>query len=240
MALSDMVANFLLSNDASVTFALGKLDFTFDSFRVDYEGYREIGHKIRQGAIEVAEASASSGSQIAAVYTAQRDRLSVPANLDLSGRGRGSIGQQAMIVHECTHALMDFHYYQTTGAVQEACAYIAESIYATCKLIGLSGGGNTQSQAILDAASAIVTGRSMHRNPEYWGMSIGTQLMDAILDLADNWLNLKRVELEVNTDNPAGVRLYEKSGFVIEGTKRFHTYGDGRWADSYFMARVRD
>jgi putative acetyltransferase len=71
-------------------------------------------------------------------------------------------------------------------------------------------------------------------------MSIGTQLMDTVLDLADNWLNLKRVELEVNIDNPAGVRLYEKAGFVIEGTKRFHTYGDGRWADSYFMARVRD
>ena len=71
-------------------------------------------------------------------------------------------------------------------------------------------------------------------------MSIDTQLIDAVLDLADNWLNLKRIELEVNTDNLAGVRLYEKSGFVIEGTKRFHTYGDGRWADSYFMARVRD
>jgi putative acetyltransferase len=83
-------------------------------------------------------------------------------------------------------------------------------------------------------------GLGMMVSPDYWGMSIGTQLMDAILDLADNWLNLKRVELEVNTDNPAGVRLYEKSGFVIEGTKRFHTYGDGRWADSYFMARVRD
>ena len=83
-------------------------------------------------------------------------------------------------------------------------------------------------------------GLGMMVDPNYWGMSIGTQLMDTVLDLADNWLNLKRIELEVNTDNPAGVRLYEKSGFVIEGTKRFHTYGDGRWADSYFMARVRD
>jgi putative acetyltransferase len=83
-------------------------------------------------------------------------------------------------------------------------------------------------------------GLGMMVDPDYWGMSIGTQLMDTVLDLADNWLNLKRIELEVNTDNPAGVRLYEKSGFVIEGTKRFHTYGDGRWADSYFMARVRD
>lgn len=164
MALSDTVADFLLSNDVSVTFALGKLDFVFDNFHVDYEGYREIGHKIRQGAICVEEAQRSEGSQIAAVYTAARDRLSVPAGLDLSGRGRGSIGQQAMIVHECTHALMDFHYYQTTGAIQEACAYVAEAIYATSKLIGLSGGGNAQSQAILDAAAAIVTGRSMHRN----------------------------------------------------------------------------
>ena len=83
-------------------------------------------------------------------------------------------------------------------------------------------------------------GIGMMVDPDYWGMSIGTQLMDAILDLADNWLNLKRVELEVHTDNPAGVRLYEKTGFVIEGTKRFQAYGDGRWTDSYFMARLRD
>ena len=83
-------------------------------------------------------------------------------------------------------------------------------------------------------------GIGMMVDPDYWGMSIGTQLMDAMLEVADNWLNLKRVELEVHTDNPAGVRLYEKSGFVIEGTKRFQAYGDGRWTDSYFMARIKD
>ena len=83
-------------------------------------------------------------------------------------------------------------------------------------------------------------GIGMMVDPDYWGMSIGTQLMDAILDLADNWLNIKRVELEVHTDNPAGVRLYQKSGFVIEGTKRFQAYGDGRWTDSYFMARIKE
>lgn len=38
--------------------------------------------------------------------------------------------------------------------------------------------------------------------------------MTAILDIGDNWLNLKRVELEVNTDNPVAVHLYEKFGFV--------------------------
>ena len=75
-------------------------------------------------------------------------------------------------------------------------------------------------------------------DPACWGMGIGSRLMEAILDIADNWLNLKRVELEVNTDNPIAVHLYEKFGFVIEGTKRFHVYGDGRWADSHFMARI--
>ncbi|MEW5987789.1 MAG: GNAT family N-acetyltransferase [Chloroflexota bacterium] len=83
-------------------------------------------------------------------------------------------------------------------------------------------------------------GLGMMVHPDYWGQGIGTRLMEAILDLADNWLNLKRVELDVNTDNPAGIRLYKKMGFVIEGTKRKHAYGDGRWADSYFMARIRE
>jgi putative acetyltransferase len=83
-------------------------------------------------------------------------------------------------------------------------------------------------------------GLGMMVHPDFWGQGIGSRLMEAILDLADNWLNLKRVELEVNVDNPAAIRLYEKFGFAVEGTKRLHTYGDGRWADSYFMARIRE
>lgn len=76
-------------------------------------------------------------------------------------------------------------------------------------------------------------------HPAYWGKGIGSQLMAAIIELADNWLNVQRLELEVNVDNPAGVRLYQKFGFEIEGTKRWHAFGDGRLADSHFMARIR-
>lgn len=76
-------------------------------------------------------------------------------------------------------------------------------------------------------------------HPDYWGIGVGTRLMHTILDLADNWLNLRRVELDVNVDNPAAVRLYRKLGFEIEGTRRMHAYGNGRWADSHFMARLR-
>jgi putative acetyltransferase len=76
-------------------------------------------------------------------------------------------------------------------------------------------------------------------HPDFWGHGIGSRLMEAALELAYNWLDLKRIELDVNTDNPTGIRLYKKFDFAVEGVKRFHTYGDGRWVDSYFMARIR-
>jgi putative acetyltransferase len=85
-----------------------------------------------------------------------------------------------------------------------------------------------------------VAGLGIGVHPDYWRQGIGSRMMEAALDLADNWLNLSRVELEVTVDNPGGIRLYEKFGFQIEGTRRYHIYGDGRWADSHFMARLRD
>jgi putative acetyltransferase len=39
---------------------------------------------------------------------------------------------------------------------------------------------------------------------DWQGKGVGTALMEAALDLADNWLNLTRIELRVYTDNAAG------------------------------------
>jgi L-phenylalanine/L-methionine N-acetyltransferase len=72
------------------------------------------------------------------------------------------------------------------------------------------------------------------------GQGVGTALLAALLDLADNWYNLRRIELEVYTDNEAAVRLYQRFGFVIEGTHRSYAYRDGAWADAFSMARLRD
>lgn len=72
------------------------------------------------------------------------------------------------------------------------------------------------------------------------GQGIGTALLAALIDLADNWYNLRRIELEVYTDNEPAVRLYKRFGFVIEGTHRSYAYRDGAWADAYTMARLRD
>ena len=75
---------------------------------------------------------------------------------------------------------------------------------------------------------------------EHQGKGIGKALMKALLDLADNWLLLKRVELTVYTDNERAVSLYKKMGFVVEGTKKYAAVKDGVHSDEYLMARYRD
>ena len=53
---------------------------------------------------------------------------------------------------------------------------------------------------------------------DWQGKGVGTAMMQAVVDLADKWLNLSRLELEVYTDNEPAMRLYQKFGFTIEGT----------------------
>ncbi len=64
-------------------------------------------------------------------------------------------------------------------------------------------------------------------------------MMQAAIDLAEKWLNLSRLELEVYTDNEPAVRLYQKFGFKIEGTAIQHAFRGGQFIDSYRMARLR-
>ena len=74
---------------------------------------------------------------------------------------------------------------------------------------------------------------------DWQGKGVGAALMRAILDLADNWLNLTRLELEVYADNEAAIHLYERFGFEVEGTLRQHAFRDGQYVDSKVMGRLR-
>jgi putative acetyltransferase len=73
----------------------------------------------------------------------------------------------------------------------------------------------------------------------YAGRGVGSALMAAVIDLADRWLNLKRLELEVWADNVPAIALYEKFGFEREGLLRAEGFRDGAYADSLAMARLR-
>jgi putative acetyltransferase len=73
---------------------------------------------------------------------------------------------------------------------------------------------------------------------DWQGNGVGTALMEAALDLADNWLNLTRVELRVYVDNAPAIALYKKFGFEIEGTHHRFAFRNGEYVDSYSMARI--
>lgn len=74
---------------------------------------------------------------------------------------------------------------------------------------------------------------------DWQGKGAGTALMQAMVDLADNWLNLSRIELEVYTDNESAIHLYKKFGFVIEGTHPRFAFRDGQFVDVHTMARLK-
>jgi putative acetyltransferase len=67
---------------------------------------------------------------------------------------------------------------------------------------------------------------------------VGTALLEAALDLADNWLNFTRLELTVYTDNAVALALYRKVGFEIEGTLKSYAFRNGRFIDAFTMARL--
>lgn len=74
---------------------------------------------------------------------------------------------------------------------------------------------------------------------DWQGKGVGSALMQAATELADRWLNLTRLELAVYTDNAPAIHLYEKFGFVREGTLRQYAFRDGVFVDAYAMARLR-
>jgi putative acetyltransferase len=82
-------------------------------------------------------------------------------------------------------------------------------------------------------------GIGMAVHEDFQGQGVGTALLAAALDLADNWLGLRRLELTVYTDNAPAVHLYEKLGFVIEGTARQFALRHGQYVDALSMARLR-
>lgn len=70
------------------------------------------------------------------------------------------------------------------------------------------------------------------------GHGVGKALMAALLDYADNWAQVLRVELTVYTDNERAIGLYRRFGFEVEGTLRAYALRDGAYADVHAMARL--
>lgn len=72
---------------------------------------------------------------------------------------------------------------------------------------------------------------------EFQGQGMGGRLLATLLDVADNWLMLRRVELTVFATNARAKALYERHGFVVEGLRKMSVISEGELHDEYLMAR---
>jgi L-phenylalanine/L-methionine N-acetyltransferase len=128
----------------------------------------------------------------------------------------------------------------SVGAMREWIANVGQGNY----LLVAHGGGQVFGGLMLKTQSSMVRRHAgeicrVAVDQERSGWGIGSRLVAAAVDLADNWLNLYRLELLVRADNPAAINLYRKFGFVEEGLLRGLGYRNGEYMDCLAMARLR-
>ncbi len=75
---------------------------------------------------------------------------------------------------------------------------------------------------------------------DFQGMGVGSALMEAVLDLVENWLGLTRLHLEVHTDNSRAIELYKRWGFEAEGVFRADSFRDGRYVNTMVMSKTSE
>lgn len=103
------------------------------------------------------------------------------------------------------------------------------------KIVGMAGLHVSSNHRLRHSGSV---GLMVHK--DFQGNGIGKALMDTLLDIADNWLMLVRVDLSVFIDNEKAINLYKKLQFVEEGIKRKAAIRNGKYEDELMMARIRE
>jgi ribosomal-protein-alanine N-acetyltransferase len=75
-------------------------------------------------------------------------------------------------------------------------------------------------------------------SPDYWGQGVMLKSIKAILQFAENELQIVRIQGTVITDNQRSIKLLERCGFVQEGMLEKYEFVDGEHKDYYMYARV--
>jgi len=76
---------------------------------------------------------------------------------------------------------------------------------------------------------------SMSVRKQYWGLGIGSLMVDTFIDWARATQIIKKINLRVRTDNQRAIDLYVRKGFVTEGTIRKEIFLDGAYFDLHSM-----
>lgn len=134
------------------------------------------------------------------------------------------------------------------GWVGELTTLEAEQEYLRGKI---SGSRNEHYFAILDCEDRLIGSCSIFdwdarcqkctigifiADPEARGKGCGSDAIELLLLIAFTELNSKKVKLSVYDYNKAAIHLYEKKGFVCEGTLHKETFTAGNWHDEHLYA----
>ncbi len=118
-----------------------------------------------------------------------------------------------------------------------------EGLYSLIACASEEGESRVVGSASLDVVQRPrrrhVAGLGMAVHDAWQGRGVGSALMAALVNLADNWIDVQRIELTVYADNATAIHLYEKFGFEIEGTLRRYAFRNGVYVDAYSMARLK-
>ncbi|MBI5031166.1 MAG: GNAT family N-acetyltransferase [Chloroflexi bacterium] len=129
--------------------------------------------------------------------------------------------------------------YPSVEAWRKRLAEPPEGFYSLVACIATEVVGQIALHTFPNAPRRRHTGQiGMMVRDDWQGKGVGTALMQAVVDLADKWLNLRRLELDVYVDNEPALKLYKKFGFEIEGRQVDEAFRDGIFVDTYHMARL--
>ncbi|MCL5611297.1 MAG: GNAT family N-acetyltransferase [Chloroflexi bacterium] len=72
-----------------------------------------------------------------------------------------------------------------------------------------------------------------------WNKGYGTEAVELILQHGFETLNLNSIYLRVHSTNLRAKRVYEKTGFILDGMMRQAVYKHGKYVDVHFMSVLR-
>ena len=70
---------------------------------------------------------------------------------------------------------------------------------------------------------------------QYWGQGIGSLMLDTLIGWARATRIITKINLRVRADNQRAIRLYERKGFVLEGTLRKEMRVNQRYFDNHCL-----
>lgn len=73
---------------------------------------------------------------------------------------------------------------------------------------------------------------------DYWGIGVGTSLVDYMLDWAKESEVVTKIELQVKVDNTRAIELYKKMGFSVEGRLKRSIKINDVYYDTLYMGKI--